>query len=62
MSGAVLKLVLAAWDCPKFCARGRFSLSDHEPVTEDDSELGLRLEPFTRGPFPFLGSVIEDQV
>ena len=51
-----------AWDCPKFCARGLFSLSDHEPVTEDDSELGLRLEPFTRGPFPFLGSVIEDQV
>ena len=35
---------------------------EREALFEYDSELGLRLEPLARGPFPVLGGVIEDQV
>jgi transposase-like protein len=49
-------------DCQIFCARGRFSSSDDEPVAEDDGELGLGLDPLARRPFPFLGRLIENEV
>lgn len=43
------------------CARPVSSLAD-EPFAEDDGELGLGLEPLARRPFPFHGSVVENQI
>jgi len=48
--------------CQIFCARGRFSSCDDEPVAEDDGELGFGLEPFARRSFPLLRGVIENEV
>ncbi|MGF7171431.1 hypothetical protein FHS91_003129, partial [Sphingobium xanthum] len=42
-------------DCQIFCARGRLSSSDDEPLAEDHGELGFCLGPLARWPFPFIG-------
>jgi hypothetical protein len=49
-------------DCREFCARGLFPSLADEPFTEDDGELCLGLEPFTRRSFPFVDRVIEHQI
>ena len=38
------------------------SASADEPFAEDDGELRLGLHPFARRPFPFLGSVVKNQI
>jgi hypothetical protein len=43
------------------CVRPVSSLAN-EPFAEDDGELGLGLEPLARRPFPFLGSVVQNQI
>ena len=43
------------------CVRLISSLCD-EPFAEDDGELGLGLEPFTRRPLPLLGRVVENEI
>jgi len=50
---------IALGDYPLFCARGRLSSSDDEPLAEDHGELALGLTPLARRPFPFVRCVIE---
>lgn len=49
-------------DCQEFRARGLFPSLADKPFAECDGERRLGLEPLARGPFPFLGRVIEHQI
>jgi len=48
-------------DCQIVCAWAELSHID-EAFAEDDGELCLRLDPFTRRPLPRLGRMIEHQI